>query len=45
MGDWQKAPSGQNCEKKLKLLLSEGVTFDARGMLLDKSVWWDEFKV
>lgn len=45
MGDWQKAPSGQNCEKKLKLLADEGVLFDAKGMLVDRSRWWDEFKV
>ncbi|KIW00106.1 uncharacterized protein PV09_08291 [Verruconis gallopava] len=44
-GDWQKAPSGQNCEKKLQLLKSEGVEFTADGMLKDKSRWWDDFKV
>lgn len=45
MGDWQKAPSGINCEKKLALLKSEGVEFDAKGMLVNKRLWWDEFKV
>jgi methylated-DNA-[protein]-cysteine S-methyltransferase len=44
-GDWQKVPSGQNCEKKLKLLREEGVLFDGKGMLLDKSRWWYGFKV
>ncbi|KAF2087704.1 DNA binding methylated-DNA--cysteine S-methyltransferase [Saccharata proteae CBS 121410] len=43
-GDWQKAPSGQNCEKKLGLLKEEGVLFDEKGMLMDKSRWWDEFE-
>lgn len=44
-GDWQKAPSGQNVEKKLKLLSEEGVKFDAKGMLIDKSRWWDNFTI
>ncbi|KAF1815427.1 DNA binding methylated-DNA--cysteine S-methyltransferase [Eremomyces bilateralis CBS 781.70] len=44
-GDWQKAPSGVNCEKKLGLLEGEGVKFDARGMLVDRSTWWSEFRV
>lgn len=38
-------PSGQNCEKKLKLLAEEGVLFDHQGMLADKWRWWDDFKV
>ncbi|KAI9764056.1 MAG: hypothetical protein M1835_007657 [Candelina submexicana] len=42
-GDWRKAPSGQNCEKKLKLLLEEGVVFNGKGMLVEKGRWWDEF--
>lgn len=45
MGDWQKAPSGQNCEKKLELLNGEGVRFDGKGMLIDASCWWDGFVV
>jgi len=44
-GDWEKAPSGINCEKKLELLMKEGVKFDKNGMLLDKSQWWSDFKV
>lgn len=44
-GDWQKAPSGLNCEKKLDLLRSEGVEFTQDGMLKDKSSWFDDFKV
>jgi len=44
-GDWQKAPSGINCEKKLVLLKEEGVEFDDKGMLRDHSCWWDEFNV
>lgn len=45
MGDWNKAPSGINQEKKIELLKGEGVEFDEKGMLLDKTRWWDEFKV
>ncbi|KFY91431.1 hypothetical protein V500_04662 [Pseudogymnoascus sp. VKM F-4518 (FW-2643)] len=45
MGDWNKAPSGINQEKKIELLRGEGVEFDEKGMLLDKGRWWDEFKV
>lgn len=45
MGDWNKAPSGINQEKKIELLKGEGVVFDEKGMLLDKGRWWDEFKV
>lgn len=45
MGDWNKAPSGINQEKKIKLLKGEGVEFDDKGMLLDKGKWWDDFKV
>jgi len=44
-GDWEKAPSGQNQDEKLRLLAEEGVEFDSRGMLKDKSLWWDDFKV
>ncbi|KZF23595.1 DNA binding methylated-DNA--cysteine S-methyltransferase [Xylona heveae TC161] len=44
-GDWQDAPSGQNQNKKLNLLQSEGVQFDKDGMLLDQTCWWDSFKV
>lgn len=42
-GDWQKAPSGINCEKKLELLKEEGVEFNEKGMLIEKTCWWDEF--
>lgn len=45
MGDWRKAPSGMNCEKKLALLKGEGVEFDGKGMLVDKKLWWDGFEV
>jgi methylated-DNA-[protein]-cysteine S-methyltransferase len=45
MGDWNAAPSGINVEKKLKLLEEEGVKFDDKGMLVDKSRWWDGFVV
>lgn len=44
-GDWEKVPSGQNQESKLKLLAEEGVKFDKDGMLVDKSRWWDDFDV
>ncbi|ORY19804.1 6-O-methylguanine DNA methyltransferase [Clohesyomyces aquaticus] len=44
-GDWEKVPSGQNQDEKLKLLAQEGVKFDAKGMLVDKSRWWDDFRV
>lgn len=42
-GDWEKAPSGINCEKKLQLLAGEGVHFDEDGMLADKDRLWAEF--
>jgi methylated-DNA-[protein]-cysteine S-methyltransferase len=45
MGDWQKAPSGQNQTKKLKLLKEEGVEFDSKGMLRDSRKLFDEFEV
>ncbi|KAL7273339.1 hypothetical protein RUND412_003816 [Rhizina undulata] len=45
MGDWEKAPSGVNCEKKLALLKEEGVEFDENGMLKDRSRWFNDFKV
>jgi methylated-DNA-[protein]-cysteine S-methyltransferase len=44
-GDWEKAPSGINQTEKVRLLAEEGVTFDVKGMLVDKSLWWDDFKV
>ena len=44
MGDWKKVPSGLNCEKKRELLKAEGVEFDVRGMLIDRSLLWGEFK-
>ncbi|KAK5257460.1 hypothetical protein LTR40_009571, partial [Exophiala xenobiotica] len=34
MGDWQKAPSGINQTKKLRLLAEEGVHFDTEGKLI-----------
>ena len=45
LGDWNDAPSGQNQNKKLSLLKEEGVEFDARGFLMDKQRWWDEFEI
>lgn len=44
MGDWEKVPSGVNCDKKRQLLSDEGVEFDEKGMLKDKSQLWGEFK-
>ena len=44
-GDWRTVPSGQNVESKLKLLSEEGVKFDAKGILLDKRHFFDDFKV
>jgi methylated-DNA-[protein]-cysteine S-methyltransferase len=44
-GDWEKAPSGINQTEKVRLLAEEGVLFDVKGMLVDKSLWWDDFKV
>lgn len=43
-GEAQNAPSGVNQAEKLRLLRSEGVLFDASGVLVDKGRWWDEFK-
>lgn len=45
MGDWRKAPSGVNCEKKLELLKEEGVRFDEKGMLVNRDSLWAGFKV
>ena len=45
MGDWQKAPSGQNQTSKLALLSKEGVEFDVNGYLRDGERWFAEFKV
>lgn len=44
-GDWEDAPSGQNQTSKLQLLKEEGVFFDAKGFLVDKSQLWDEFNL
>ncbi|KAI5812208.1 6-O-methylguanine DNA methyltransferase [Pyronema omphalodes] len=44
MGDWEKVPSGVNCDKKRQLLRDEGVEFDEKGMLKDKSQLWGDFK-
>ncbi|KAK5683041.1 hypothetical protein LTS10_004571 [Elasticomyces elasticus] len=44
-GEWQKAPSGINCEKKLALLAEEGVLFREKGMLIEKMRVWDDFCV
>jgi methylated-DNA-[protein]-cysteine S-methyltransferase len=44
-GDWEDAPSGVNQQSKLKLLGEEGVRFDGKGMLLDKSLLWSDFEV
>jgi len=43
MGDWRKAPSGVNIEKKMKLLKEEGVEFTKDGFLMDKERLWHEF--
>lgn len=43
MGDWQKAPSGINQNKKLELLAKEGVQFDGKGMIIDERCWWHGF--
>lgn len=43
MGDWNKAPSGINCEKKLQLLKGEGVEFDENGMLVEKERLFMDF--
>lgn len=45
MGDWQKAPSGQNQTSKLALLREEGVEFDGKGYLVDGKRWFAEFEV
>lgn len=45
MGDWEKAPSGQNQTSKLELLRGEGVEFDERGFLRDGERWFDGFEV
>ncbi|KAK5689236.1 hypothetical protein LTR17_026402 [Elasticomyces elasticus] len=44
-GEWQKAPSGINCEKKLALLAEEGVLFTEKGTLIEKMRVWSEFCV
>ncbi|KAF2022201.1 DNA binding methylated-DNA--cysteine S-methyltransferase [Aaosphaeria arxii CBS 175.79] len=44
-GDWEKVPSGQNQTSKLELLKGEGVLFDQNGMLIDKTLWWDDFNL
>ncbi|KAK5747156.1 hypothetical protein LTR17_000289 [Elasticomyces elasticus] len=44
-GEWQKAPSGVNCEKKLALLAEEGVLFTEKGMLIEKMRVWSDFCV
>ena len=44
-GDWEKVPSGQNQLSKRELLKQEGVRFDARGVLIDKSRFWSDFKL
>ena len=45
-GDWEKAPSGVNQTMKLQLLKGEGMTFDSRGRLIERTdrdggVWFD----
>lgn len=44
MGDWKKAPSGQNQTSKLALLSKEGVEFDGEGYLVDGGRWFMDFK-
>ncbi|THW99890.1 DNA binding methylated-DNA--cysteine S-methyltransferase [Aureobasidium pullulans] len=42
MGDWQKAPSGVNQNRKLELLKEEGVRFTREGKLIEREgVWFD----
>ena len=45
MGEWNKAPSGINCQKKLELLKGEGVLFDDKGNLIDQKNWWHDFNI
>jgi methylated-DNA-[protein]-cysteine S-methyltransferase len=45
MGNWRKAPSGVNCVKKLELLKEEGVTFDSKGILIDRRKLFLKFSV
>jgi methylated-DNA-[protein]-cysteine S-methyltransferase len=45
MGDWEKAPSGQNQTSKLALLDEEGVEFDENGYLVDGEKWCTGFVV
>jgi methylated-DNA-[protein]-cysteine S-methyltransferase len=45
MGDWEKAPSGQNQTSKLALLREEGVEFDENGYLVDGEKWYTGFVV
>ena len=44
MGEWNKAPSGINCQKKMELLREEGVLFDQAGMLRDRGCLWAGFE-
>lgn len=44
-GDAQDAPSKVNQVEKLRLLRSEGVTFDEKLVLADETKWWDGFDV
>ncbi|EME48744.1 hypothetical protein DOTSEDRAFT_118610 [Dothistroma septosporum NZE10] len=44
-GAWQKTPSGINTEKKLELLKGEGVLFDDKGRLVERSRLWADFAV
>jgi methylated-DNA-[protein]-cysteine S-methyltransferase len=44
MGSIAAAPSGVNCERKIRLLAGEGVWFDDRGYLLERERVWDEFE-
>jgi len=45
LGEWNKAPSGQNQQSKLALLRDEGVLFDNEGKLVDKGQLWAAFEV
>lgn len=44
LGDWKKAPSGVNLERKMKLLEEEGVRFDSKGYLAERHRVWSGFK-
>lgn len=40
MGDWERAPSGINQSRKLRLLKEEGVEFTDEGRLVGREGVW-----